>query len=162
MRPVIGRRDRKNMANAKLEIVGATNFRSLGGLPGCGGRHIRANALMRADRLVVLTAKDWDSLAGAGLATICDLRSAAERAEHPNRVPDALEVQQLNCEVSNDLRADTSLGQLMLDDPTARGAACVMIEMILVACRCSFTPPPHRRSTRTDSWWPARPPGTPS
>jgi protein-tyrosine phosphatase len=64
-----------------------------------------------------------------GLSTICDLRSEAERAEHPNRVPVGARVQQLNCEVSNDLRADAALGRLMLDDPTARGAERVMIEI---------------------------------
>jgi protein-tyrosine phosphatase len=113
----------------RLVIEGATNFRSLAGLPAAGGRRIRPHALMRADRLAGLTPQDWDSLGGAGLVTIGDLRSEAERAEHPNRVPDAFHVQQLICEVSNDLRADTSLGQLMLVDPTARGAERVMIEI---------------------------------
>jgi protein-tyrosine phosphatase len=117
------------MSNAMLEIAGATNFRSLGGLPASGGRRIRSNVLMRADRLIGLTSQDWDSLAAARLTTICDLRSEAERAEHPNRVPDSLAVLQLHCEVSNDLRADASLGRLMLDDPTARGAERVMIEI---------------------------------
>ncbi len=117
------------MTESTLEIAGATNFRSLAGLPAAGGRRIRPHVLMRADRLVGLTPQDWDCLAGAGLATICDLRSEAERAEHPNRVPGGFAVQQLICEVSNDLRADASLGQLMLDDPTARGAERVMIEI---------------------------------
>jgi protein-tyrosine phosphatase len=84
---------------------------------------------MRADRLAGLTDADWGALANAGLATICDLRSEAERDEHPNRVPEGLGVQALNCAVSNDLRADPSLGRLMLDDPTARGAERVMIEI---------------------------------
>jgi protein-tyrosine phosphatase len=110
-------------------IEGATNFRSLGGFAASGGRRIRPNALMRADRLVGLSSQDWDSLVGAGLATICDLRSEAERAEYPNRVPPGFAVQQLNCEVNNDLRADPSLGRLMLDDPTARGAERVMVEI---------------------------------
>jgi protein-tyrosine phosphatase len=112
-----------------LDIAGATNFRSLGGLPAANGRRIRPHALMRADRLVGLDERDWSSLARAGLATICDLRSEAERAEHPNRLPRGLEVHELNCQVNNDLRADPALGRLMLDDPTARGAERVMIEI---------------------------------
>ena len=112
-----------------LNIAGATNFRSLGGLPAAGGRRIRPHALMRADRLIGLDARDWNELSRTGLATICDLRSDAERAEHPNRLPPGFEVQELNCQVSNDLRADPSLGRLMLDDPSARGAERVMIEI---------------------------------
>jgi len=112
-----------------LDIAGATNFRSLGGLPAAGGRRIRPHALMRADRLIGLDERDWSALARAGLATICDLRSDAERAEHPNRLPPGFEVRELNCQVNNDLRADPSLGRLMLDDPSARGAERVMIEI---------------------------------
>ena len=112
-----------------LDIAGATNFRSLGGLPAAGGRRIRPHALMRADRLIGLNERDWNALARAGLATICDLRSDAERAEHPNRLPPGLAVHELNCQVNNDLRADPSLGRLMLEDPSARGAERVMIEI---------------------------------
>ena len=113
----------------RLVLEGATNFRSLGGLPAADGRRIRPHALMRADRLAGLNDRDWQSLAATGLATVCDLRSAAERAEFPNRLPRVLAVHELNCEVNNDLRADPSLGRLMLDDPTARGAERVMIEI---------------------------------
>ncbi len=95
-----------------LQLTGATNFRSLGGLPAAGGRRIRPHALMRADRLIGLDERDWSALTRAGLATICDLRSEAERAEHPNRLPPGLEVHELNCH-----------------DPTARGAERVMIEI---------------------------------
>lgn len=116
------------MAKA-LRLSGATNFRSLGGLNTAGGRRIRPHALMRADRLASLTDDDWRALAGTGLATICDLRSESERAEHPNRVPPQLAVRELHCDISNDLRADPALARLLLDDPTARGAERVMIEI---------------------------------
>jgi len=112
-----------------LQLTGATNFRTLGGLPAAGGRRIRSHALMRADRLAALTDDDWRALAGAGLATICDLRSDSERAEHPNRVPPQLALRELHCDVRNDLRADPALARLLVDDPTARGAERVMIEI---------------------------------
>ena len=112
-----------------IRLSGATNFRNLGGLPAAGGRRIRPHALMRADRLAGLTDADWRALAGTGLATICDLRSEAERAEHPNRVPPQLAVRELQCDIRNDLRADPALARLLLDDPTARGAERVMIEI---------------------------------
>jgi protein-tyrosine phosphatase len=112
-----------------LRLDGATNFRSLGGLPAADGRRIRPHALMRADRLAGLTRDDWRALAGTGIATICDLRSAAERAEHPNRVPSQLAVHELHCDIRNDLRADPALARLLIDDPTARGAERVMVEI---------------------------------
>jgi protein-tyrosine phosphatase len=110
-------------------FAGVTNFRSLGGLPAGDGRRLRPHALMRADRLVGLDERDWQALARTGLATICDLRSDAERTEHPNAVPTALGVHELNCRVNNDLRADPSLARLMAEDPSARGAERVMIEI---------------------------------
>jgi protein-tyrosine phosphatase len=124
-----GPRERSGEQSSAFRLAGATNFRSLGGLPAAGGRRIRPHALMRADRLDGLTADDWRALAGTGLATICDLRSDPERAEHPNRVPPQLALQELHCDVRNDLRADPALARLLLDDPTARGAERVMIEI---------------------------------
>jgi protein-tyrosine phosphatase len=112
-----------------IRIAGATNFRSLGGLPAAGGRRIRPHAIMRADRLIGLSDDDWRTLGHAGLATICDLRSDAERAEHPNRVPTHLPLREMCCDIRNDLRADPALARLMLDEPNARGAERVMIEI---------------------------------
>jgi len=112
-----------------IALTGATNFRSLAGLPAAGGRRIRPHALMRADRLAALTDDDWRALAGTGIATVCDLRSDSERAEHPNRVPPQLALRELHCDIRNDLRADPALARLLVDDPTARGAERVMIEI---------------------------------
>jgi protein-tyrosine phosphatase len=112
-----------------LRLAGATNFRSLAGLPAAGGRRIRPHVLMRADRLTGLTDVDWRTLAGTGLATICDLRSDSERTEHPNRVPPQLALRELHCDIRNDLRADPALARLLVDDPTARGAERVMVEI---------------------------------
>lgn len=113
----------------RLQLRGATNFRSLGGLPAAGGRRIRPHVLMRADRLVGLDTLDWGALAATGLATICDLRSDAERAEYPNGVPAQLGVHELNCDIRNDLRVDPALAQMLVADPTARGVEQVMIEI---------------------------------
>jgi len=121
--------DRSARPAPSLRLTGATNFRTLGGLPAAGGRRIRPHVLMRADRLTGLTADDWQTLAGTGVATICDLRSDSERAEHPNRVPPQLALRELHCDIRNDLRADPALARLLVDDPTARGAERVMIEI---------------------------------
>ena len=119
----------RNMNDPTITVAGATNFRSLGGLPAAGGRRIRPYALMRADRLSGLSEDDWRALGAAGLATICDLRSDAESEEHPTRPPHDLPVRQLRFDIRNDLRADPTLGRLLADDPTARGAERVMVEI---------------------------------
>lgn len=118
-----------DLARAPLQLVGATNFRSLGGLPAADGRRVRPHALMRADRLYGLTEEDWQSLAATGLATICDLRSAAERSEYPNATPAHLGIRDVHCEIRNDLRADPSLALMLVQDPTERGAARLMVEI---------------------------------
>jgi len=110
-------------------LSGATNFRSLGGLPAAGGRRIRPHALMRADRLSGLSEDDWGALGRAGLTTICDLRSEEERGEHPNNPPPHLGVRELRFGIRNDLRADPALARLIASDPTARGSERVMIEI---------------------------------
>lgn len=115
--------------DSALRLAGATNFRSLGGLPAAGGRRIRPHALMRADRLSALSDSDWQTLAGTGIMTICDLRSAAERDEHPSAIPGQLSIHEVHCEISNDLRADPGLARLLVGDPSARGAELVMIEI---------------------------------
>ena len=112
-----------------IRLAGATNFRSLGGLPAAGGRRIRPHALMRADRLSGLSEDDWGALGRAGLTTICDLRSEEERGEHPNNPPPHLGVRELRFGIRNDLRADPALARLIASDPTARGSERVMIEI---------------------------------
>ena len=121
--------DRSARPASALRLTGATNFRTLGGLPAADGRRIRPHVLMRADRLTGLTADDWQTLAGTGVATICDLRSDSERAEHPNRVPPQLALRELHCDIRNDLRADPTRARVLVDDPTARGAERVMTEI---------------------------------
>jgi protein-tyrosine phosphatase len=110
-----------------IKLQGATNFRSLGGLPTRDGRKIRQNALLRADRLSGLTAQDWLALRAVGLGTICDLRSEKERKLHPNSVAGHLQVNEVSLAVDNDLRANSDFMTWMAEDPTARGAERVMI-----------------------------------
>lgn len=117
------------MHHDHIRLEGASNFRSLGGLPAAGGRCIRPHALMRADRLSGLGPDEWGVLARTGVTTICDLRSDSERAEHPNVIPAQLDVCELRCDIRNDLRADPSLARLLIDEPTAHGAERVMIEI---------------------------------
>jgi protein-tyrosine phosphatase len=114
---------------AALNLGGAGNFRSLGGLATRDGRRIRPHFLMRSDRLNYLTPADWQQLAGAGLATICDLRSTEECTQHPNGVPAGFGAVELACEVRNDLRGNQALLQYIIDDPTDAGGERLMIEI---------------------------------
>lgn len=109
--------------------AGTGNFRSLGGLLTRDGRRIRKHFLMRSDRLCHLTPEGWEQLAATGLTTICDLRSAEECAQHPNCVPAVLGIEEVACEVRNDLRGDRTLLDMLIAQPTPAGAEALMIEI---------------------------------
>jgi hypothetical protein len=61
-----------------LPLVGACNFRDLGGYPTVDGRQTRWGQLFRSDTLHELTETDLEVLRGVGLASIIDLRTATE------------------------------------------------------------------------------------
>jgi len=61
-----------------LPLVGASNFRDLGGYPTVDGRQTRWGRLFRSDTLHELTEADLEVLRGVGLASIIDLRTATE------------------------------------------------------------------------------------
>jgi protein-tyrosine phosphatase len=109
--------------------AGAGNFRNLGGLVTRDGRRIRKHFLMRSDRLCHLTPEGWEHLAATGLTTICDLRSAEECAQHPNCVPAVLGIEEVACEVRNEIRGDRSLIGMLVADPTPASAEALMIEI---------------------------------
>lgn len=109
--------------------AGAGNFRSLGGLLTRDGRRLRPHFLMRSDRLAHLTPEGWEQLATTGLTTVCDLRSAVECAEHPNHVPAILGIEEVACEVDNDLRGNRTLRELLIAQPSGAGAEALMIEI---------------------------------
>jgi protein-tyrosine phosphatase len=61
-----------------LALVGAYNFRDLGGYPTADGRFTRWGRLFRSDALHELTAEDLQVLRQVGLASVIDLRTATE------------------------------------------------------------------------------------
>lgn len=61
-----------------LPLVGAFNFRDLGGYPTVDGRSTRWGRLFRSDGLHELTPDDLDVLRELGLACVIDLRTPAE------------------------------------------------------------------------------------
>jgi len=71
----------------RLELDGPSNFRDLGGVPVAGGGSIRTGLVFRADRLGTLTDADLRRLEAANIRHVFDLRSEAEAAEFPDRLP---------------------------------------------------------------------------
>src|ERR1700722_16459850 len=61
-----------------LPLVGAYNFRDLGGYPTSDGGNTRWGRLYRSDTLHELTADDLEVLRSIGLASVIDLRTQAE------------------------------------------------------------------------------------
>ena len=70
-----------------LSFEGCFNFRDLGGYRGAGGGQVRRRVLFRSDSLAQLSPSDLEVLAGLGLRSVIDLRTAGELAER-GRVPD--------------------------------------------------------------------------
>ena len=62
-----------------FNLVGASNFRDLGGYPGEDGRNIRWRQIFRSNHLGHLTAADIGVLRGLGLKNAFDFRGAEER-----------------------------------------------------------------------------------
>ncbi len=62
-----------------LNLIGAANFRDLGGYPGRGGRRVRWRRLFRSNHLGSITDADITVLRGMGLKCAFDLRGAEER-----------------------------------------------------------------------------------
>lgn len=71
----------------RVDLDGPSNFRDLGGLPVVGGGSTRFGLVYRADRLCTLTDADLRRLQDAGIRHVFDLRSEAEAAEFPDRLP---------------------------------------------------------------------------
>jgi protein-tyrosine phosphatase len=67
-------------------LVGALNFRDLGGYEGADGRSIRWKTLYRSGTTQALTAEDLDHLNARRIHYAYDLRSNAERYANPSRL----------------------------------------------------------------------------
>ncbi|MFJ2743862.1 tyrosine-protein phosphatase [Streptomyces sp. NPDC087440] len=70
-----------------LASTTVANLRDLGGLPLADGRTVRPGLVLRAGQLDRLDPATDPVVAALGIETIVDFRSAAERADYPDRVP---------------------------------------------------------------------------
>jgi protein-tyrosine phosphatase len=71
------------LAERRLTLQGAPNFRDLGGYEGSDGRHLKWGRLYRSSKLSALSKKDIDYLERLGVTLICDFRQAVEQELEP-------------------------------------------------------------------------------
>ena len=75
----------------EIILGGAPNARDLGGIETLDGRTLRHGRLIRSGMLSRLDDKDIAYLKSAGLRTVVDFRTAAERIQKPDRLPEGTE-----------------------------------------------------------------------
>jgi protein-tyrosine phosphatase len=73
-----------------LQLIGATNFRDLGGYLGQGGRPVRWRKLFRSDHLASLTPADLALISDLGVTRVCDFRGKTERTAQACVIPGAV------------------------------------------------------------------------
>ncbi|GAB4482041.1 MAG: hypothetical protein Kow00124_30420 [Anaerolineae bacterium] len=79
------------LAERLLPLAGTDNLRDVGGYAAQDGRRVRWGLLYRSDHLGRLAPQDHAYLEGLGVRLVIDLRSAAEAARHPDRLPPSIE-----------------------------------------------------------------------
>ncbi|MFJ5706953.1 tyrosine-protein phosphatase [Streptomyces sp. NPDC093105] len=72
---------------AAIPATSVANLRDLGGLPLGDGRSVRSGLVLRSAQLDRLE-PDEDAVTGLKIRTVVDLRTEAERADRPDRLPD--------------------------------------------------------------------------
>ncbi|WP_093801163.1 tyrosine-protein phosphatase [Streptomyces sp. Wb2n-11] len=72
----------------QIPATTVANLRDLGGTPLPGGRSVRPGFVLRSGQLDRMDPASDPAVAALPLRTVVDFRSAAERADHPDRVPD--------------------------------------------------------------------------
>jgi protein-tyrosine phosphatase len=70
-----------------VDLVGAKNFRDVGGYPTADGHTVRTGVVYRSNKLSELTDADLQRLAELDVTLDVDLRNVVERYQEPDRVP---------------------------------------------------------------------------
>jgi protein-tyrosine phosphatase len=80
-------RQRLVTAERVLSLASGLNIRDIGGYQTTDGHHVRWGKLFRSGYLSQLAEPDFDYLTRLGLRIVCDLRTADEVAQNPDRLP---------------------------------------------------------------------------
>lgn len=109
-----------------LRLAGAPNFRDLGGYLTGDGRRVKRGQVFRSGDSGSLTPEDIALLKNLGAKLVVDLRSEKEAKANEIRWPvEKAEFAAAN--IGADLRAgNQSIIELLIQDPTPRGAAAMM------------------------------------
>jgi protein-tyrosine phosphatase len=75
-----------------IPLLGATNFRDLGGYAGAGGKRVKWRRLFRSDHLAALQSPDHVTVSQLGISRAFDFRGVSERAQTPYEVPGVKQV----------------------------------------------------------------------
>jgi len=88
------------VAERRVPLEGAVNFRDLGGYRNARGRPLQWGKVFRSDGLYRLKEKDLELFEQIGISQIFDFRTPSEAAAAPNRLPQTRPVGCLNLPVS--------------------------------------------------------------
>ena len=89
------------VAERRVPLRGAVNFRDLGGYETSDGRRIKWDHIFRSDNLARLTDKDQDLLRQIGIKLVCDLRTPSEVKKGPDRLPNDGSVEYLHLPITH-------------------------------------------------------------
>tara|TARA_R110002049_G_scaffold10787_5_gene52379 strand:+ start:4611 stop:5633 length:1023 start_codon:yes stop_codon:yes gene_type:complete len=76
------------LAERRLTLQGAPNFRDLGGYQAHGGRHLKWGRIYRSSKLSELSATDIGYVRRLGIRLICDFRQTVEQELEPTQLGD--------------------------------------------------------------------------
>lgn len=97
------------VAERRLPLQGAFNFRDMGGYETTDGRKVKWGKLYRSEELAGLTEWDIDYLQKCGLKLICDYRTDFEVKHKPN--PEITGARQVCLPVMQDLAKDLNINE---------------------------------------------------
>ena len=89
------------IAQRRILLKGAVNFRDLGGYQASDGRSIKWGQVFRSDNLSRLTNEDLTIVKSLNLKLVCDLRTENEAKKSPDRLPDS-QIEYVNLPVNHD------------------------------------------------------------
>ena len=107
----------------RVDLDGSSNFRDLGGLPVAGGGSTRLRMVYRADRLCTLSDTDLARLQAVGIRHVFDLRSDAEAAEFPDRLPAGASYERLPMTSDQKFQARTIYERIVAGELQSYGEA---------------------------------------
>lgn len=109
-------------------LVGAANFREIGGSPIPDGLRVRHGQVFRSDELSRLTDEDLAVIRDLAIRLVFDLRSDVERSLRPSKWPQDMVPEFLHGSLSADIRAGYGqLRDILVQDPSADGARLMML-----------------------------------